>query len=212
MIDFRANKPSDVVSTLVSIYESKDLFVKELQVLLAQRLLAVTDGNYEKEVKPTLRLALETSHSLVVQIAQELGDSQNSLWRSTVASLRGNAQGHDGFQANRSACAVSESREWAIYLREFSVVLNIMQSVMHPTIISRHFWPQFQSSKIQMPGQLREYVVVFILNVPLSPRAVEFKRHTHAISPLLNPTRNCVGSHTSGASISRYNCKTAQST
>ena len=63
-IDFRANKPSDVVSTLVSIYDSKDLFVKELQVLLAQRLLAVTDGNYEKEVRPTvLRLALGTSHS-----------------------------------------------------------------------------------------------------------------------------------------------------
>jgi hypothetical protein len=50
LIDFRANKPSDVVSTLVSIYDSKDLFVRELQVLLAQRLLAVTDGNYEKEV------------------------------------------------------------------------------------------------------------------------------------------------------------------
>ena len=49
-IDFRANKPSDVVSTLVSIYDSRDLFIKELQVLLAQRLLAVTDGNYEKEV------------------------------------------------------------------------------------------------------------------------------------------------------------------
>jgi anaphase-promoting complex subunit 2 len=49
-IDFRTNKPSDVVSTLVSIYDSKDLFVKELQVLLAQRLLAVTNGNYEKEV------------------------------------------------------------------------------------------------------------------------------------------------------------------
>ena len=63
-IDFRANKPSDVVSTLVSIYDSKDLFVKELQVLLAQRLLAVTDGNYEKEVRPSpLSLALETSHS-----------------------------------------------------------------------------------------------------------------------------------------------------
>ena len=50
MIDFRANKPTDVISTLVSIYDSKDLFVKELQVLLAQRLLAVTDGNYEREV------------------------------------------------------------------------------------------------------------------------------------------------------------------
>lgn len=50
-IDFRTNKPSDVISTLVSIYDSKDLFVKELQVLLAQRLLAITDGNFEKEVK-----------------------------------------------------------------------------------------------------------------------------------------------------------------
>jgi len=51
LADFRANKPSDVISTLVSIYDSKDLFVKELQVLLAQRLLAVRDGNFEKEVE-----------------------------------------------------------------------------------------------------------------------------------------------------------------
>jgi|SRR6266850_2158804 len=50
-IDFRANRPSDVVSTLVSIYDSRDLFIRELQVLLAQRLLAVTDGSYEKEVR-----------------------------------------------------------------------------------------------------------------------------------------------------------------
>lgn len=50
-VDFRANKPSDVISTLVSIYDSKDLFVKELQILLAQRLLAVTDGNYDNEVR-----------------------------------------------------------------------------------------------------------------------------------------------------------------
>lgn len=48
--DFRTNKPSDVISTLVSIYDSKDLFVKELQVLLAQRLLAISDGKFEKEV------------------------------------------------------------------------------------------------------------------------------------------------------------------
>ncbi|EAU93610.2 ubiquitin-protein ligase [Coprinopsis cinerea okayama7 len=43
--EFRTNKPSDIISTLVSIYDSKDLFVKELQVLLAQRLLAITDGD-----------------------------------------------------------------------------------------------------------------------------------------------------------------------
>jgi len=41
-IEFRTNKPSDVISALVSIYDAKDLFVKELQVLLAQRWLAIT--------------------------------------------------------------------------------------------------------------------------------------------------------------------------
>lgn len=46
--DFRANKPSDVISTLVSIYDSKDLFVKELQVLLAQRLLAINNDDNER--------------------------------------------------------------------------------------------------------------------------------------------------------------------
>ena len=50
MADFRTNKPSDVISTLVSIYDSKDLFVRELQVLLAQRLLAISDGNFDREV------------------------------------------------------------------------------------------------------------------------------------------------------------------
>ncbi|EGO24136.1 hypothetical protein SERLADRAFT_416324 [Serpula lacrymans var. lacrymans S7.9] len=47
--EFRANKTSDIISTLVSIYDSKDLFIKELQVLLAQRLLIIKDGNYDKE-------------------------------------------------------------------------------------------------------------------------------------------------------------------
>ena len=49
--DFRKNKPADTISTLVSIYDSKDLFIKELQVLLAQRLLVVEDGNFDNEVR-----------------------------------------------------------------------------------------------------------------------------------------------------------------
>jgi len=47
-----------VISTLVSIYDSKDLFVTELQVLLVQRHLAIKDGNFEraeKEVSSLLR-------------------------------------------------------------------------------------------------------------------------------------------------------------
>ncbi|EUC67379.1 anaphase-promoting complex subunit 2, partial [Rhizoctonia solani AG-3 Rhs1AP] len=54
--DFRTSKPGDIVSTLVSIYDSRDLFVKELQSMLGQRLLAVKDHNYDNEapLHPTI--------------------------------------------------------------------------------------------------------------------------------------------------------------
>ncbi|MCH4577942.1 hypothetical protein, partial [Achromobacter xylosoxidans] len=35
--EFRSGKASDIISTLVSIYDTRDSIVKELQVLLAQR-------------------------------------------------------------------------------------------------------------------------------------------------------------------------------
>ena len=115
-IDFRANKPSDVVSTLVSIYDSKDLFVRELQVLLAQRLLAVTDGNYEKEVCliPFIDLSRFSLFMTRTWTASESGDTQDSLWRSSVAGLRGDAQGYDRFEANRSARSISKFGEYAV--------------------------------------------------------------------------------------------------
>ena len=52
MSGFRVQKTSDIISTLVSIFGSKDLFIKELQISFGQRLLAITDGNYDEEVRP----------------------------------------------------------------------------------------------------------------------------------------------------------------
>lgn len=56
--EFRSGKASDIVSTLVSIYDSQDVIVKELQNLLAQKLLAVRDYDLEKEVRPDTLVAL----------------------------------------------------------------------------------------------------------------------------------------------------------
>ncbi|TFK52323.1 ubiquitin-protein ligase [Heliocybe sulcata] len=116
--DFRANKPGDIVSTLVSIYESKDLFVKELQVLLAQRLLNVTDGNYEKE-------------------------------RRNIEILK--------VRFGEAALQVCE-----VMLRDMTDSRRIDQhvqsqkpSLLHPIIISRHFWPTLQTGTFTLPSRLR---------------------------------------------------------
>ncbi|TBU44447.1 hypothetical protein BD309DRAFT_958345 [Dichomitus squalens] len=117
--NFRTNRPTDVISTLVSIYDSKDLFVKELQVLLAQRLLAVTDGNYERE-------------------------------RRNIEILK--------IRFGEAALQVCE-----VMLRDMTDSRRIDQHVqqqkpmpLHPTIVSRHFWPPLQTSSFNMPGQFKE--------------------------------------------------------
>ncbi|KLO14760.1 Cullin [Schizopora paradoxa] len=122
--EFRTNKPSDVISTLVSIYDSKDLFVKELQVLLAQRLLAITDGNFDKE-------------------------------RRNIEILK--------IRFGEAALQVCE-----VMLRDMTDSRRIDQHVqsqkpclMHPTIISKHFWPPLQTGKLQMPGQYKEILETY---------------------------------------------------
>jgi hypothetical protein len=48
--EFRSGKASDIISTLVSIYESREVIIQELQALLASRLLAIKDYDAVKEV------------------------------------------------------------------------------------------------------------------------------------------------------------------
>ncbi|KAH0831967.1 hypothetical protein J3R83DRAFT_12856 [Lanmaoa asiatica] len=134
--DFRASKTSDIISTIVSIYDSKDLFIKELQVLLAQRLLAIKDGNFEREVCPSFRPVYDT---LIIVFK-----------RRNIEILK--------IRFGESALQVCE-----VMLRDMTDSRRIDQhvqsqrpSVMHPTIISRHFWPALETSSIIMPGQFQD--------------------------------------------------------
>ncbi|EJC98132.1 Cullin [Fomitiporia mediterranea MF3/22] len=117
--EFRTNKPSDVISTLVSIYDSKDLFVKELQVLLAQRLLAITDGKFERE-----RRNIEI-------LKVRFGEAPLQVCEVMLRDMTESRRIDQHVQAQKP-------------------------STLHPTIISKHFWPALQVSKMKMPGQFKE--------------------------------------------------------
>ncbi|KAK7462917.1 hypothetical protein VKT23_007497 [Stygiomarasmius scandens] len=119
--DFRTNKPSDVISTLVSIYDSKDLFVKELQVLLAQRLLAITDDNEVKVEKERRNIEI-----LKIRFGEAALQVCEVMLKDMTDSKR-----IDGHVQSQKA------------------------SIVHPTIISRQFWPMLESSEIVMPGQFQ---------------------------------------------------------
>jgi len=52
MIDYRKTTSGDIVSMLLNIYDTKEVFVKELQVILAEKLLSSKEYDVEREVTP----------------------------------------------------------------------------------------------------------------------------------------------------------------
>ncbi|KAF9474205.1 hypothetical protein BDN70DRAFT_334409 [Pholiota conissans] len=119
--EFRTNKPSDVISTLVSIYDSKDLFVKELQVLLAQRLLAMMENGE--------RVERERRNIEILKI--RFGEAALQVCEVMLKDM-------------------TDSKRIDVHVQ------SQKPSVVHPTIISRHFWPSLESSEMVMPGQFQQ--------------------------------------------------------
>jgi anaphase-promoting complex subunit 2 len=66
--EFRTGKTADVVGTLVSIYETREVIVDELQAYLAMRLLAINDYDSVKEVSRVVFLHLLTTKLRTIEL------------------------------------------------------------------------------------------------------------------------------------------------
>ena len=53
IIEYKKSKNSDVIGTLISLFETKDIFVKEFQNIMGERLLKA-DFDFDKEVRANL--------------------------------------------------------------------------------------------------------------------------------------------------------------
>ena len=94
-VEFRSGKASDIISTLVSIYETREVIMKELQVLLATRLLAVTDYDAVKEVSQ--QMLMERNRAEITLDTYRRA-AQNPIRGSCTASMRCHAQGYGGLE------------------------------------------------------------------------------------------------------------------
>jgi len=134
--EFRANKPGDVLSTLVSIYDSQDLFVKELQVLLAQHLLFIPIHSTSDNLNETTeRIEIERRNIEILKL--RFGEPALSvcevMLRDMTDSRRIDAYIQTQFEKPRPSPHNAQSEE-------------VSSNVVHPTIISHHFWPSLSTS------------------------------------------------------------------
>lgn len=75
----RLSRSADIISMIVDIYGSKELFVNEYRSLLAERLLSNLDFNVEKEIRNLELLKLRFGESLLHScdvMLKDIGDSK----------------------------------------------------------------------------------------------------------------------------------------
>ncbi|XP_071154099.1 anaphase-promoting complex subunit 2-like isoform X1 [Mytilus edulis] len=122
----KSRRASDIISMLVNIYGSKELFVNEYRTLLADRILTQFNYEIEKEIRYLELLKLrfgETQLHFCEVMLKDVADSKRLNTRVTEARNKSGERGE--------------------------IDVNAM-------VLSAQFWPAFREEKITLPEVMQE--------------------------------------------------------
>ncbi|KAG5679053.1 hypothetical protein PVAND_008650 [Polypedilum vanderplanki] len=122
------NRKSDIISMIVDIYGSKELFVNEYRNLLAERLLINLDFNPEKEIRNLELLKLRFGENLL--------HSCEVMLRDISDSKRINAH-------------ILESET-------FTSTAEKDEPSVSALIVSSQFWPTFKKETMELPDEMNK--------------------------------------------------------
>ncbi|CAK1552273.1 unnamed protein product [Leptosia nina] len=121
-------KGSDIISMLVNIYGSKELFVNEYRTLLADRLLAQGVINTDKEIRYLELLKLR------------FGESQLHFCEVMLKDIS---------DSKRINALISQDKNFEEMNNKFAS--NAM-------ILSAQFWPPFKDESLELPDEIKEHL------------------------------------------------------
>ncbi|KAI9760787.1 MAG: hypothetical protein M4579_001417 [Chaenotheca gracillima] len=134
--DYRKSKDSDVVGSLVSLFDSKDVFVKELQNVMGERLLG-KQFDLEKEVRLLELLKLRFGEGALQACEVMLRDVRESQ------VMDRNIRNDESLQA--------------LQLEPHSVETeNPSPPELHAKILSYLFWPELQEGGFRIPHEIAD--------------------------------------------------------
>ncbi|XP_049600328.1 anaphase-promoting complex subunit 2 [Syngnathus scovelli] len=124
-------RSSDIISLLVSIYGSKDIFINEYRTVLADRLLHQLNYNTAREIRNVELLKLRFGESHMHYCEVMLKDMADS--RRINSNIR--EEEEEGGEEPRQNGEDSQPPSWLSAL-----------------ILSSEFWPQLKEEKMEMPA------------------------------------------------------------
>ncbi|CAG8051885.1 unnamed protein product [Penicillium olsonii] len=123
--DYRKLKTADVIDSLVSLFDSKEMFVKEMQTLLADRLIQ----NRRDYLRETAVLEL---------LKIRFGDSALQACEVMLKDLTDSRRLDHGVR--------NDQKMWGD--------LEASPTELHAKILSRFFWPEFQDQEFKVPDEI----------------------------------------------------------
>lgn len=137
--DYKKSKNSDVIGSLISLFESKETFVRELQNMLADRLIKKR-ADFEQETSVLELLKVRFGDSALQACEVMLRDIFDS---KRVDAVVRNDQG----LARRQPSPPHASPE-----RRAAETEDVPQ--LHAKILSRFFWPSLQEQAFNIPEEI----------------------------------------------------------
>ncbi|OAX82748.1 hypothetical protein ACJ72_02902 [Emergomyces africanus] len=128
--DYKKSTNSDVVGSLISLFDTKEAFVRELQKVLGERLLKKSE-NYDLEVSLLELLKLRFGDSALQACQVMLRDVQSSE------------------RVDLSICA-----DQKLKCKEKSPQPTDSGPELHAKILSRLFWPALQNPQFRVPPEI----------------------------------------------------------
>ncbi|OQD84649.1 hypothetical protein PENANT_c012G00690 [Penicillium antarcticum] len=131
--DYRKSKSADVIDSLVSLFDSKETFVKEMQTLLADRLIQ-NRKNYDQEITVLELLKVRFGDSALQACEVMLRDISDSRRLNISVQKQSHTKPRSAAMANRLVPPDSTD--------------------LHAKILSRFFWPEIQEQEFKVPKEI----------------------------------------------------------
>jgi len=122
--EYKKSKSHDVIGTLISLFDTKDIFVKEFQIILGERLLK-PELNFDKETRvlELLKLRFGDSHLQVCEVMLK-----------------------DIMESRRTDILIQK--------RDNITALPSPKPDIHAKILSRLFWPSLNTETFSIPPEV----------------------------------------------------------
>jgi anaphase-promoting complex subunit 2 len=133
--DYRKSKSSDVIDSVISLFDSKETFVKELQTLLSDRLLQKRE-KYDQEISVLELLKVRFGDSALQACEVMLRDISDSH-RVNIAIRKDQGLIQPPARINKNKRSPSPP------------IPDI-----HAKILSRFFWPEIQDQEFKIPDEV----------------------------------------------------------